>query len=656
VVLDPACGSGTFLFHVLRRLIAAGRTAGRSDADILRAAVAQVRGIDIHPVAVIIARVTWLLALAEVLPQREERLHVPIFLGDSMQWDAEPIRGLPEVRIQVPGDNEALFVPVAVAEDQARFEAALHELVAGLEDDAPVDRVQRALGRVGGVTERDAEALSATYARLRQLKQDGRNDIWPFVLRNLVRPIWLAGEGQRADVVIGNPPWIAYRHLSAEMQTRLRTASTSYGLWVGGVLATQQDMAALFWARCAERYLKCRGTIAFVMPYAALNRPAFEGVRRGRFGGVSVRIVEAWNLSEVRPLFPTSACVLIGRRAAVGAAPATVERFSGFLTRRDAREDEADAELARETAPWPPITTLQGGSVYRQRFTNGATIYPRRFFLVEREQASRVGSSRFALTVRGQARSIDKRPWSELAPPVGAVETRFLRPLLLGENIAPYRLLEPALAVIPADGEAILDAQQAADAGHRHLAAWLRDIEAKWAAHAARGADGRPKMTLTQQIDHLRKLSLQLTARTARLVYTKAGTLLSAAVVSDDAVVVDHMAYWTALRSDGEGHYLMAIINSGVVVERVRPMQPRGQVGPRHFDNLVWELPIPEFASDQPLHRDLAAAGAEAEGLAAQVALPGGHFTAKRRAIRMALAEAGVAQRIEALVARLLDG
>jgi hypothetical protein len=67
-----------------------------------------------------------------------------------------------------------------------------------------------------------------------------------------------------------------------------------------------------------------------------------------------------------------------------------------------------------------------------------------------------------------------------------------LRTILLGESIAPFRLLTTALAVIPAEGEAILDSKMASTAGHRHLAAWLRDIDAKWAAHCSKRQDGAP--------------------------------------------------------------------------------------------------------------------------------------------------------------------
>jgi hypothetical protein len=222
-------------------------------------------------------------------------------------------------------------------------------------------------------------------------------------------------------------------------------------LWVGGVLATQQDMSALFWARGAERYLKPGGSITFVLPYAAINRPAFAGLRRGDFGSVQTRVSEAWDLARVRPRFgstaigTTSTCVLFGRREPAGSLPAQVEQFSGILPRRDASETEADSSLGRVREPWPPVTTLGAGSPhYRARFKQGATIVPRRFFFVEREPAGRLGDNPDAPRVRGRIGPLDRMPWREVEPPRGAVEAQFLRTVLLGESIAPFRLLTTA--------------------------------------------------------------------------------------------------------------------------------------------------------------------------------------------------------------------
>lgn len=660
-VLDPACGSGTFLFHALRCKLAAFEAAGRGRAAAVAACVEQVRGMDVHPVAVIIARVTWLLALGPAIFERQGELHVPVFLGDAMQWNLHEIGNAREVVVPVP-DEVPLRVPAGFAEDQARFERGVQTLSQGLQDHTTPAQIERSLAQIEGVAAGDAAAMKGTFARLRELYDAGKNGIWPFVLRNLMRPLWLSRIDQRADMLIGNPPWVAYRHLSAEMKSRLRNASQQMNLWVGGVLATQQDMSALFWARGAERYLKQGGTIAFVLPFAALNRPAFAGLRRGIFGSVQVRVEEAWDLARVRPIFgssavgTTSACVVIGRREEAGPLPARIERFAGILPRRDAHEAEADHALRRVFEPWPPVTTLAGASPYRARFKQGATMVPRRFFLVEREPASRLGLNPAAPRVRGRTTSLDKAPWREVEPPRGPVEVEFLRPLLLGESIAPFRLLAPALAVVPVEGDVLLDSAAAADAGHRRLAAWLRDIEAKWQAHCSKGADGKPRMTLVQQIDHMRKLSMQLPGNGLKVVYNKAGTLLSAATVDEERLLVDHKAYWAPARTCEEARYLTAILNSSIVLQRVIPMQPRGWRDPRDFDNLVWELPIPEFNRRQALHRDLAEAAVSAEQVAATVPLAeGAHFMRQRRTIRDALTADGIAARIDALVARLLD-
>ncbi len=436
--------------------------------------VAQVRGLDVHPVAVIIARVTWLLALGRSVEHRAGQLYVPVFLGDAMQWNLRQVGDLQDVVVSVPNDAP-LHVPAGFAEDQAKLDYGLQTLAHGLQEGATPAQVERSLLRFDGVAAPDAAALADTYIRLRELYNTGRNGIWPFVLRNLMRPLWLSRPEQRADLLLGNPPWIAYRHLSAEMKPRLRSACRQMNLWVGGILATQQHMSALFWARGAERYLKAGGMIAFVLPYAAINRPAFAGLRRGDFGNVQLHVAEAWDLARVRPIFgstaigTTSTCVLFGRREPAGGLPAQVEQFSGTLPRRDASEIEADVSLRRTREPWPAVTTLEGASVYRARFKQGATIVPRRFFLAERDVAGRLGDNPAAPRVRGKTGALDRAPWRGVDPPHGAVEIEFLRPVLLGESVAPFRLRTLALAVIPIDGGALLDAAAATNGGYRHF-------------------------------------------------------------------------------------------------------------------------------------------------------------------------------------------
>ena len=84
-VLDPACGSGTFLFHAIRNFIKEAEEAGLEEKLRAEEATNHIAGMDIHPVAVIIARVTYLLALAPVIAKRAGSLSIPVYLGDAMQ-------------------------------------------------------------------------------------------------------------------------------------------------------------------------------------------------------------------------------------------------------------------------------------------------------------------------------------------------------------------------------------------------------------------------------------------------------------------------------------------------------------------------------------------------------------------------------------------
>jgi hypothetical protein len=463
-------------------------------------------------------------------------------------------------------------------------------------------------------------------------------------------------------VLVGNPPWIVYRHLSAGMKDRLRDALRAYDLWVGGNLATQQDMCALFWARGAERYLVPGGRLAFVLPYAVLNAPVYAGLRDGRMNQVRVRLTGGWALERVWPIFgaqsgssTTSTCVLFGRREMAGAHPEEVDRWEGRLPRRDAHEAEATHALTHSRVPWPRARTLVGVSPYRVRFRDGATIYPRRFFIVEPEPIGRLGGRRDAPRMRGQAGSLDKHPWSSVTAPSGPVEIQFLRRIALGETIAPFRILDMAVAVVPLDGLKLLDSAAASEAGYRYLSAWLRDIESKWAEHSKRDADGHSRTSLNDNIDHMRKLSGQVGQPAMRVLYTASGTRLSAVRMVSNDTLVYHGAYWAAARSANEAAYLLAVINSSAVLSKITDLQAHGQRDKRHFDNLVWTLPIPEYDDTDLLHRDLAAVAAHAEKVATTVELTDSqHFTAKRRAIRAALVADGVAAEMEALVDALL--
>jgi SAM-dependent methyltransferase len=666
-VLDPACGSGTFLFHAVRRLLAAADAAGIGNREALSRCTCQVLGIDVHPVAVQIARVTYLLALGEERLQDRPHLGIPVYLGDSLQWNTRGFLAQREVLIEVPEGAPVLEFPFTVARDPGLFDAVISRMLTLSEEEASAEALQAWLRRQQGLDDHAIGVLTRTYSDLRDLRSQGRNHIWGFVARNLVRPVWLSQEAERPDVIVGNPPWLAWRYMSPQMQEAFRHACQERGIWVGQV-AQQQDLSAYFFARCVELYFKQTGRVGFVMPHAAMSRRQFSRFRmgvfgrreRGRVGPLTfVRFTEAWAFGEdVRPLFRVPSCVLFAELAPFGyrgtILPQTVLEASGSLPRRDAVPEEAERFLTWREAPWP--TERSGrrepqASAYGERFRDGAVIFPSVLLRVQRAPLGRLGEDPEAPLVESRRTSLEKRPWRDIASLRGNVEALFLRPLYLGESIAPFRLLQPILAVIPWDEQTnqLLDSEAARRSSYLHLGRWLGEAERLWQQR------GRGRRTLMQQMDYWGQLTAQLPPEPLRVVYAASGTLPAVAILRDRDAICEHKLYWAAAADELEAHYLAAVLNSESTRARVAHLQSRGQWGARDFDKVMFELPIPRFDPANRLHRRLAQAAERAKRVAAAVPLrEGEYFVRARQRIREALREDGVAQQIDALVAELL--
>ncbi len=677
-VLDPACGSGTFLFHAVRRFLAEAEDGGMAPADRSAEACALVAGMDVHPVAVIIARVTYLLALAPALAARVGIISIPVYLGDAMQLSISGFMGSKELTIRVPpppagqgksgeidaNGREQLDFPETFCRDPALFDKAIDRMRSASEEGLTREQIEFALFRIteqhyrADVTDEQQHAikdLGKTYVTFDRLRREDRDTIWAYVARNLSRPLAYSASGGWAHVLVGNPPWVALRHMSADLQNRFRQMARAERVYVGGKFATQNDLSALFTVRAVGLYLRSAGQLGLVLPMAALTRGQFEKFRAGKFQSASIAWDEVWTMDEsVQPLFPVPSCAVFGRRRAEAKAlPDRVRAYTGTLPMRDAPDRVATKYLQVEEGA-AALTTGRfiGGSTYRSAFHNGATLFPRMLCLIQRKPVGRLGVDRGAPPVESRRSTQEKRPWKDLPGIESNVEATFLRPVLLGESILPHRVFQLFEAVIPvSDAGAILDAKGAAYLGYGGLHGWMRKAEALWNTNA----DGRVK-TLADQFNYYGKLAAQFPIKPLRVVYAKAGMQPAACLVRDPEAVIDHKLYWAEPAHDREGYYLCAILNSETARAATEKYQSRGQYGARDFDKVLFNLPIPAFDPANKLHRDLAAAGARAEKVAAAFELPETvKFQRARAMIRTALVEAGVAKAIESLVERLLS-
>ena len=667
-VLDPACGSGTFVFHAVRNFIAAAEVDGRDIAETLTGATRSVFGMDVHPVAVTLARVTYLLALGadRVRDPSRPALSVPVYLGDSLQWEqAQGVVGAAGLSIEAGEGGsllpETLKFPVAVMADPGRFDQLVSRLTDMATNRTPGTEPPNLRGVFAqfAVAESDRSALADTFAALCRLNDDGRDHIWGYYVRNLARPLWLNREDNRVGALVGNPPWLSYRYMPAAMQERFRAATKARGMWAGAKVATQQDLSAYFVARSAELYLAEGGAFGFVMPFAVLSRLAYEGFRSGRFASLEdvvwLKFVESWDLHKVQPdPFPVPCSVILGHKCGPEdpppPMPTAVLQWSGRLPASDIAWDDAKGHLFTASASVQIATTTGPRSPYSERFTQGANLVPRMLVCVVQDTGSPLGAGAGRVAVRSHRTTQEKAPWKSLPDLHGHVERQFVFPVHLGSTVTPYRLLEPWKAVLPVAGGGVLS-DEGIDA-YPDLSARWGAAEAIWQAHRSDST----KISLTEQVDWQGKLGKQFPVPTYRVVYTKSGTKLAAATVTDQRQAIDHKLYWAPAATLAEARYLTAIFNSTALLTRVQGLQSRGQFGARDFDTYVFAVPFPEYDSSNATHVAIVAAAERAEEVAARVPLPeSAGFQRARKLIREALAAEGIGAEVEAHVEELFS-
>lgn len=650
-LLDPACGSGTFLFVAVRL----AREQGLGGERLVRWATERLAGLDVHPLAVTIARVNFILALAQDLPVPGP-ITIPIYMADTL---AQVERGLPQtipVAVDLPRQERRsnmplrFDLPVDLAVQPQRLDeaiTALADFARQTGDEEAVSQGLRSRLQHIGLTQYQQDIFAENFRLLRHLVQRGRDTVYVFILRNAYRPELLARRG--FSLVAGNPPWLSYRFIQRrDYQDRVRRLVFYYGLLDQRdvPLFTQMELATLFFAYCHDRFLREGGTIAFVMPRSVLTGAQQHRRFRQRFAPSKML-----DLEEVKPLFNVPACVLIAPKDGAPSEP-DFRRFSGSLPARNATWAEAQPHLTVQRAAMPVLPAGQH-SPYRASVFQGATIVPRCFWFVRPpERALALDPDRPYLKTDPLIEPQAKPPWKGLRLE-GSVEARFLYATLLGDDLVPFGWRRLRLVVLPVREEpggrlALVDAGEALRQGWTGLADWLRRAEELWETHRS----ATTQASLLEWLNYQNKLTRQRPAP-ARLVYAGRGTYLVACVVHGDALagvqglavrgyVSDHHAYEYATSNEDEAHYLSSLLNSTAVDEAIKSVQTRGAFGPRNIHRAPFDAlptPIPRYDARDERYRRLAELSRRCHERVAGMTLPQGRAIGRlRQEVRQALA------------------
>lgn len=346
-VLDPACGSGAFLVHVMERLASLRALCGdlRPVSERRRTVVADsIFGVDSNPSAVWLCELRlWLSVVidsAELDPMRIDplpNLDRNIRVGDSLEREVslhDERASSPRyrtLRIRYVRAAGARKLTLARALDRAEREAAkavlTHRIAIATDKRRDVLATMRSRDLFGIRSEpsrdlRDSLAIARTnVADLRRKLVSLQNGgALPFSFLTHFPDISAAGG---FDLVVGNPPWVRLHHIPGDARARLRSRYYVYlnACWRAGAqlaragagFGAQVDLAALFIER-ALTLVKPGGVTALLVPAKLWRSLSGGGVRALLCQRSEVEVLEDY--SESRSAFDAAVypSMLLARR------------------------------------------------------------------------------------------------------------------------------------------------------------------------------------------------------------------------------------------------------------------------------------------------------------------------------------------------------
>ncbi len=283
--LDPACGSGTFLVLTIARMRDMADSLPIKQSDLLDAILSNVVGIDLNPLAVLTARVNYVLNISPLLEHAKGEVAIPVYLADSVRTPAEG-EGLFGAGVyQFPTAVGKFEVPAVLCKPGRfdRFCGLLEDSVRSeMSAENFTDRVTSELGLRSDWDHKDASVLAKLYGSLLDLHKQGMNGLWARLLRNNFAPLTIG----QFDYIVGNPPWVLWDNLPDAYRDSIKPLWVKYGLFPHSGLDTilgkgKKDISMLMTYTTCDALLKMNGRLGFVISQSVFKTAGSgQGFRR----------------------------------------------------------------------------------------------------------------------------------------------------------------------------------------------------------------------------------------------------------------------------------------------------------------------------------------------------------------------------------------
>lgn len=306
-VLDPACGSGTFLVEAIIRLKRGCIKAGLSQLETLATILTNVKGLDLNPLAVISARANYILSIYDLVFDLGHDIELPVYLADSINVPVEKEDDDGHKYLEYFLDTELEGFVLELPWELVHAQVMGHVLLTcedAISQGWPFERFLRAIRAIAEVVQHLSDPVVGRLARfyevIESLEARDWDKIWCRIIKNNFSPCGFAP----FDLIVGNPPWVRWSRLPETYRNRVKGFCNYYGLvsgqgYSGGI---ESDISTVITFSAADNWLKDGGTIAFLITWTVFKSGSARGFRLSELpAGAGLRITTIEDLTRLQP-------------------------------------------------------------------------------------------------------------------------------------------------------------------------------------------------------------------------------------------------------------------------------------------------------------------------------------------------------------------
>lgn len=609
--VDMCCGSGSMLIATINKTMEILNTNKVADREA--AIISCCTGFDIDPLATILAKINWLINVANVV-DFSKGIYIPIYHSDSLFISSLASSSDKEVS-EVTLYNKTLDMPTFLIDNinQQLFDGIVNKCHDIIDEVINFDDIQTYILDTfdlssfnDGQKDNIVKFTFDLYVAMYKLNKEGKNGLWSFVLKNSLRPNLIHAN---FNGIVSNTPWLSMSKIADNPYKRnLQKLARRFNILPTGSSAHHIEMATIFLVSSVSRYLCDNGVFGCILPHSVLNGNHHTPFRLGAFqeaeNPTKINFESIWLITE--NVFKNKSVVLFGSKSDFSVR----YKISGCIIDSNmSTNTEFHVRESGNLSIWSNEETIVERKEHDYyNFTQGADIMPRSlFFFNLKDNTNNYRISPISVSSPYSYFLKDMKTCKDFRVPECNIPKKYFFDVLLSHSLTPFAIAHLAKALLPIkhDPDGNWDKLTSTD-----IKFMPRPVQNVLYSISSKYSQFKPNKDIFPNALNVRnKLSNQHIPSTGYLIaYGAGGSRTCAAFMELDSnserLIIDQTIYFYITESLDEALFITGLLNSKALELANSAFQAEGALGRRHIHSLP-ATSLPPFNQLDEKHIEL---------------------------------------------------